>query len=147
MIYYGDEIGLAGGDDPDNRRDFPGGWKEDRHNAFEESGRTPGEQQLFGAVRKLLHVRAESEALRTGKMTDLLITEQVYAFARVSRSDRAIVVFNNGPKEFAGAIKVDPAGIAGGAAMTDRYGSAPAIEVQGGAIDVRVGPRSVAIYR
>ena len=25
-IYYGDEIGMKGGADPDNRRDFPGGW-------------------------------------------------------------------------------------------------------------------------
>ena len=39
MIYYGDEIGMTGGDDPDNRRDFPGGWKVDSANAFEASGR------------------------------------------------------------------------------------------------------------
>jgi glycosidase len=31
MIYYGDEIGMRGGGDPDNRRDFPGGWPEDAH--------------------------------------------------------------------------------------------------------------------
>ncbi len=42
MIYYGDEIGMQGGNDPDNRRDFPGGWAGDAHNAFEASGRTAG---------------------------------------------------------------------------------------------------------
>src|SRR5262249_9513936 len=31
-LYYGDEIGMPGGGDPDNRRDFPGGWREDARN-------------------------------------------------------------------------------------------------------------------
>src|SRR5258708_9728735 len=44
MIYYGDEIGMRGGDDPDNRRDFPGGFPADAHNAFEAAGRTPEEE-------------------------------------------------------------------------------------------------------
>jgi glycosidase len=29
MIYYGDEVGMTGGDDADNRRDFPERWTED----------------------------------------------------------------------------------------------------------------------
>ena len=29
LVYYGDEIGLRGGGDPDNRRDFPGGFAGD----------------------------------------------------------------------------------------------------------------------
>ena len=33
-LYYGDEIGMPGGGDPDNRRDFPGGWPGDPKNAF-----------------------------------------------------------------------------------------------------------------
>src|SRR5262249_44228345 len=40
QLYYGDEIGMMGGDDPDNRHDFPGGWGDDPRNAFESSGRT-----------------------------------------------------------------------------------------------------------
>jgi catechol-2,3-dioxygenase len=34
-LYYGDEIALPGGNDPDNRRDFPGGWSGDARNAFD----------------------------------------------------------------------------------------------------------------
>jgi len=37
-LYYGDEIGMPGGGDPDNRRDFPGGWTDDPKNAFTEAG-------------------------------------------------------------------------------------------------------------
>src|SRR4029453_766960 len=37
QLYYGEEIALEGKDDPDNRRDFPGGFPGDTHNAFTES--------------------------------------------------------------------------------------------------------------
>lgn len=40
LIYYGDEIGMPGGADPDNRRDFPGGWPGDPRDAFLAKGRT-----------------------------------------------------------------------------------------------------------
>jgi glycosidase len=93
MIYYGDEIGMRGGEDPDNRRDFPGGWKEDERNAFEESGRTAEEQEIFGYVQKLLALRAKTPALRNGKLEDLAVTQKTWAFARGSD---AVVVMNSG---------------------------------------------------
>ena len=37
QLYYGDEIGMTGGDDPDNRHDFPGGFPGDQHNAFTQA--------------------------------------------------------------------------------------------------------------
>ena len=40
QIYSGDEIGMPGGEDPDNRHDFPGGFAGDAHNAFTKAGRT-----------------------------------------------------------------------------------------------------------
>jgi glycosidase len=63
-LYYGDEIGMPGGGDPDNRRDFPGGWPEDEHNAFLRQGRTPEQEQIFETVQTLLRLRQEHEALR-----------------------------------------------------------------------------------
>ncbi len=93
MIYYGDEIGMRGGEDPDNRRDFPGGWKEDARNAFEASGRSAEEQEIFAYVRKLLALRARVTALRHGRFEDLAVTEKTWAFAR---GDEAVVVFNSG---------------------------------------------------
>ena len=56
MIYSGDEIAMPGGGDPDNRRDFPGGWPGDPHNAFEASGRTPDQEAVFARVVKLAHL-------------------------------------------------------------------------------------------
>ncbi len=45
QIYYGTELMMTGtkqGTDGNVRRDFPGGWPGDSHNAFTEAGRTPG---------------------------------------------------------------------------------------------------------
>jgi glycosidase len=47
QIYSGDEIGMTGGEDPDNRHDFPGGFAGDAHNAFSGAGRTAAEDSVF----------------------------------------------------------------------------------------------------
>lgn len=94
LIYYGDEIGLPGGGDPDNRRDFPGGWAADPRDAFTSTGRTPVEQSLFEHVRTLVKLRAERKELRAGATNHLLVTDQVYAYRRGA----TVVVLNNGPQ-------------------------------------------------
>ncbi|MBI1808580.1 MAG: cyclomaltodextrinase N-terminal domain-containing protein [Gemmatimonadetes bacterium] len=91
MLYYGDEIGLPGGGDPDNRRDFPGGWKEDPRNAFEAAGRTPDEQAVFAHVQKLLQLRAANADLRGADTKNLLVTNQQFVYRR----GRFIVALNN----------------------------------------------------
>ena len=94
MIYYGDEIGMTGGDDPDDRRDFPGGWKEDTANAFEASGRDEVRQDLFQSIRTLAHIRAATSALRHGTLVEVLVEDDAYPFARVAGGSRVLVVFN-----------------------------------------------------
>src|ERR1035441_7458052 len=97
MIYYGDEIGMTGGDDPDSRRDFPGGWKEDAASAFETSGRSKAQEELFQSIRQLTRLRAATPALRQGALTSLLVEDDAYAFARVTAESQVIVVFNHAP--------------------------------------------------
>ncbi len=92
LVYYGDEIALPGGSDPDNRRDFPGGWANDPHNAFEAAGRTESEQSVFAHVQTLLALRAARTDLRSARTENLLVTDQTYAYRR----GRTMVVINNG---------------------------------------------------
>jgi neopullulanase len=94
-IYYGDEIGMPGGGDPDNRRDFPGGWIEDTNNAFTESGRTREQQETFAYVQSLLRLRREHAALRGGQLWHVASDETSYVFARESEEERLVVAFNN----------------------------------------------------
>ena len=56
-VYSGDEIAMEGGDDPDNRRDFPGGFTSSSHDAFTAAGRTQGEQEMFAWAAGLFHLR------------------------------------------------------------------------------------------
>jgi len=93
QLYYGNEIGLDGGSDPDNRRDFPGGWREDPRNAFEPAGRDAREQRIFTHVQSLLRLRRERPELRDARTEHLLVEEQVYAYRRGS----SVVVINNAP--------------------------------------------------
>ena len=98
QLYYGDEIAMPGGGDPDNRRDFPGGWPGDAQDAFTEEGRTPEQQKIFSAVRNLLQLRRRHSALRIGKLLHVFSDEELYAFVRQSDDERLLVVFNNGGK-------------------------------------------------
>jgi len=94
-LYYGDEIGMPGGGDPDNRHDFPGGWPGDSQSAFTEQGRTPEQQRIFTAVQKLLKLRRQHEALRTGKLFHLFSDNGAYMFLRQTDDERLLIAFNN----------------------------------------------------
>ncbi len=140
-IYYGDEIGMQGGPDPDNRRDFPGGWKEDARSAFEASGRTSQENEMFNYVRKLTGVRAKSEALRRGKMIDLAVTPRTWAYARQSGAETAIVVINNGPAAADVVVPYSSDGI-----FEARLGNSEKLVVQNGSGSVHLPGYSAEIY-
>jgi glycosidase len=147
LIYYGDEIGMRGGNDPDNRRDFPGGWRGDPRNAFDAPGRTAEQQALFEYVQRAARSRAESEPLRRGSMVDLLVENDVYAFARVTPRSSVLVVFNNGAGESTLRIPTAGSRIANGVTLEDALGKSPAVKVAGGVAEVRIAGRSAAIYR
>lgn len=147
MIYYGDEIAMPGGGDPDNRRDFPGGWPGDPRTAFEASGRTPDEQAVFEHVRRLTRWRAEWEPLRRGSLVNLHVAEQTYAYARVTAADTVVVIFNNGSQPATIECAVGPARLSDGATLKDQFGLAPDVRVEGGRLRVALPARSAAIYK
>ena len=95
-LYYGDEIGMSGGGDPDNRRDFPGGWTEDPQNAFQKIGRTLRQQEIFGYVQSLLQLRATHPALRRGKLWSLASDDATYVFLRQTDDEQLLVAFHAG---------------------------------------------------
>jgi len=146
MIYAGDEIGMPGGGDPDNRRDFPGGWPGDPHNAFSAGGRTPGEQALFDRVRTLGRLRAELPALRRGRHLSLAVGDQAYAFARVGEGDPVVVVINNAASPVDLDVPAGPTGLADGITLGDRLGAAPAVRTEGGRLRATLPARTAVLY-
>lgn len=96
MIYYGDEIPMPGGNDPDNRRDFPA-----------ERFDNPG--GIYDHIARLAQLRREKPCLRRGAMVNLAATDTVYAFKRVSAGCEVTVVFNLGANaETVEGIRVAP---------------------------------------
>ena len=95
QLFYGDEIAMQGGGDPDNRRDFPGGFPGDARNAFTKEGRTFDENTVFEHVQKLARIRRRYEALRRGALLNLYVSDQQYAYARSTDRESALIVFNN----------------------------------------------------
>ncbi len=103
QIYSGDEIGMTGGADPDDRHDFPGGFRGDARSAFTRSGRTATEQGVFAWTSGLLSLRSTHPALRTGMEQNLFSDEDGFAFVRAvsdsgcsqsSSEDKLLIVVN-----------------------------------------------------
>lgn len=145
QLYYGDEIAIQGGGDPDNRRDFPGGFPNDARNAFTRAGRTPEQQEVFEHVKRLAQVRKELEPLRRGELRNLYVAEQQYAYARTTRSMSVIVLINNEVKSVTLEFEVAAINLVDGARLSDRLGVAQDVRVEGGKLKVTMPARSASI--
>jgi len=80
-VYYGDEIGLEGGDDPDNRRCFP--WDRALWNG-----------PLTEEVRRLIALRKNESALRTGTVRQFHTEGRFLVFERADASARFLIAIN-----------------------------------------------------
>jgi glycosidase len=92
-IYYGDEVGMSGGSDPDNRRTFP--WPD-------INGGVNGQGDVYdgGMVqhfKTLLGIRNSYSALRGGDVQTLLVNDAagLYSYLRADADHKLIVVLNN----------------------------------------------------
>ncbi|CAN5433946.1 glycoside hydrolase family 13 protein [soil metagenome] len=146
IIYYGDEIAMPGGGDPDNRRDFPGGFAGDPSNKFAASGRTAAENDVWNHLAKLGRLRQTVEPLRRGKTLDLLDEDQQMAYARITDKEAVIVVFNNDTKPTAVSFDISMIKqIAGNAVLSDLIGSAGTMTVANGKVKFTMPARSASI--
>jgi cyclomaltodextrinase len=84
VLYYGDEIGMAGGDDPDNRRMM----KFDNLNEHEK--------QLKNTTAQLLKFRRDNMALLYGDLQFITCSDYVWAYSRHYNNNSVIIAFNKG---------------------------------------------------
>ena len=69
LIYYGDEIGLPGAGDPDNRR------------MMQWTGYTQAQQGLHDRIKALTTIRAAHPAMRRGTRTTLDVSEDLWVYS------------------------------------------------------------------
>jgi glycosidase len=145
-LYYGDEIAMTGGGDPDNRRDFPGGWIGDAQNAFTESGRSAEQQEMFAHAQALLRLRREHVALQTGKLWHLFSDASAYVFMRDTEEEHLVVAFNNDASARTIRVTVNNMPIQRFPATTSLFGTGQA-EISGGELRLTMPAKSISVFR
>ena len=96
LVYYGDEIGLPGAGDPDNRRFMQ--W----------SGLSAGQSFLKARLAKLAEIRAAHPALRRGARSTVSVTQDTLAYRMIAGADEVWVLLNRG--DSAATVSGLPAG-------------------------------------
>jgi glycosidase len=147
LLYYGDELAMRGGSDPDNRRDFPGGFPNDARNAFTNSGRTAEENDVWNNLALLGKLRQELKPLREGKTLDLLDEEQQSAYVRLTENQAVLMIFNNDAK--ASNVEFDVSMIkqfAPNAVLIDRLGKISNIKIENQKVKFTMPARTAGIF-
>ena len=96
VIYYGDEIGIPGANDPDSRRPM----------VFENL--TPNQLKVKDNLKKLTRLRSSNMAFVYGDFNTLKVSDEIYAYSRFYFGNRAIVVFNKSREPQTVSIDLTP---------------------------------------
>jgi alpha-glucosidase len=138
VIYYGDEVGLEGGADPDNRRPMP--WDEARW-----------DRGLRAWVKALVAVRQASPALRHGDIRLLGDRLEGDALVFLRHTDQpgeaALVVVNRSGRPLRAKLLVPWSHWYDSVPLRDALGGAPDTRVEMGAVWLEVAPWSGAVYQ
>ena len=137
-IYYGDEVGLSGQDDPDDRRPYPWGAED---------------ADILAWYTRLGELRRERSALRHGDLTFLGAVDAVGALGYLRRSvdDAAVVAVNTGTGSWTLELHVTgrlPEGVRLVDALADvpgGSGDTAVLTVTEGKVSVPLAPRSVRV--
>jgi alpha-glucosidase len=132
-IYYGDEYGMQGGNDPDNRRTFD--W-----------GQGTTTNAAVALTQKLIAIRNQYAALRTGSFMSLLTDDanKLYAYGRFDQNHRIAVALNNDSTSHTVTVPVWQLSMTNGSTVTDLL-SGNTYTVSGGNVTVAVNGHYGAI--
>lgn len=139
-IYYGDEAGLAGWTDPDNRRTYPWG-REDT--------------DLIAFHRAAISLRKEYPALRVGSLKQLYGEYGVIAYGRFDRESKFLIVLNNTEETKQISVPVwqaemKPEGILENKLITNRSGFSEfpfRCSIHAGKAELTLSPKSAIVLK
>ena len=130
-IYYGDEIGMVGSDDPDDRRAFEWG---------------KGNKELVTYYATLAKVRSDYAALRTGSVEPFNTgSEHVLGYVRRDDKNTLIVLANNSAEAVEVTLNLADLDVDAKKTIKDILDSSVSYEISGDMVTVTVAPRRGAI--
>ncbi len=97
QLYYGTEVmmnGVRTANDGYVRCDFPGGWQGDTVDAFVGKGLSEKQRECYEFYKKILHWRKGNEVVANGNMTQFVVQNGVYAYARCYEGHSVLVLLN-----------------------------------------------------
>jgi len=97
QLYYGTEILMNGTkevEDGNVRRDFPGGFPDDKQDAFTQSGRTAEQNAMFQWLSRLLHWRQGNQCIIKGKQKQFIPHNGVYVISRQHNGKTVLLILN-----------------------------------------------------
>ena len=147
QLYSGEEIAMEGKDDPDNRRDFPGGFPGDRHDAFAAASRTPQEQRMWQWTHDWIKLRREHSALRGGHLVDLFYDDDAYAYARVDNREAVVIAINRSAAEKSITIPAAEIGARDGQELLALDGANTNATVTSGQAVLAIKPKAAIAYQ
>jgi len=151
QIYSGDEIAMQGGEDPDNRRDFPGGFG--GAGAFTPPGRTAEQEEMFRWVKGLLKLRASRAELSGGEEQVLLAKSGTMLFVRgedlkdgcATDRQRIILAVNNSSKSEEVETTTENTSLAGCHEPELIWGKDTTVTLDGENLRLNVGPKQIFV--
>ncbi len=135
LVYYGDEFGMEGAGDPDNRKFMRFGAELNQY-----------QQDTQAHFEKLTSARRTHSSFRRGSRTQLLLEPDglVWAYALTDGADKAIVVFNRRTGSQSISIPLGATGIGDGASLREVIHETTAT-VSGGAVQVSLAGHDSAV--
>ncbi len=130
-VYYGDEVGMGGGGDPDNRRTFP--WP-DINGGANGQGDTY-DADMLAHFKKILGLRRDHSVLRRGDVKTLLVSDasKIYSYIRWDASEKIVVVLNNDINGASHSATIPVAAhLPDGTVLTDLLNPGYSVTVSGG---------------
>ncbi|HEV8428043.1 MAG TPA: alpha-amylase family glycosyl hydrolase [Pyrinomonadaceae bacterium] len=138
QLYAGEEIAMEGGEDPDNRRDFPSA-------AFRAEGRTARQQQMFDWTRTWTGMRREHAALRSGRLIDLFFDDDAYVFARQLERETIVIAINRDNKAKQVSVPLGSIGLRDGVVLKALIGDVSGSVVNGEALITLPAQSAIAL--
>ena len=139
-VYYGDEAGVCGFTDPDNRRTYPWG-REDR--------------ELIRLHKEAIRIHRSYQALKTGSLKMLVLAHDILCYGRFDKEDKLVIAVNRRDAEQTITIPVWEIGLRAKEPMvtllkTGKYGFTPEakiLDTQDGMLTLTLPPESSVILK